>query len=114
MDMYVAAIADRLQIKDWFANGRLIFDDQGTLTGLRYNPDQGATKLTQLNEFCSQEKLDITQVMVVGDGANDVELFRATGHGILIADESPAADLQAEAWKTVASLNEIPAILPKH
>jgi phosphoserine phosphatase len=111
MDVYVAVIADRLQIKNWFANGRLIFDDQGTLIGLRYNPDQSATKLTQLNQLCSEEKLDITQVMVVGDGANDVELFRVTGHGILVADEPPSTDLQAVAWKTAARLDEIPAIL---
>jgi phosphoserine phosphatase len=111
MDMYVAVIADRLHIKDWYANGRLIFDDQGDLIGLQYNLDQSATKLTQLNEFCSREKIDPTQVIVVGDGANDMELFRATGRGILITDQASTVDLQEVAWKTVASLNEIPAML---
>jgi len=114
MDMYVATIADRLQIKDWFANGKLIFDDQGGLIGLEYSPNQSATKLVQLNKFCLQEKLDISKVMVVGDGANDIELFQATNHGILVADEPPAADVQAVAWKTVTSLNDIPAILSNH
>jgi len=43
----------------------------------------------------------------VGDGANDLELFAATGKGVAFTN-TPAAE---KAWKVVESLEDVPSVL---
>lgn len=108
MDLFVADVARRLGVAVWYANAHLTFGTGGELTALRYEANQGAAKLRQLEELCSARNFDIRTVTVVGDGENDAELFAATGRGILLAgDLSPRYD----AWRIVSRLEEIPAIL---
>jgi HAD superfamily phosphoserine phosphatase-like hydrolase len=108
MDLFVADVARRVGVDTWYANAHLTFDTGGELTALRYEADQGAAKLRQLEELCTARNLDIHTVTVVGDGENDAELFAATGRGILLTgDLSP----RYNAWRIVSRLEEIPAIL---
>lgn len=110
MDLYVATVARRLGVSRWFANTRLEFDSHGELIGLSYRLSQGAVKLSQLRRACREESVDIKNVTVVGDGANDLELFMATSRGVLVT-EAPTPDLRKTAWRTVNSLEEVPSVL---
>ncbi|WP_297547263.1 HAD family phosphatase [Amycolatopsis sp.] len=110
MDRYVSAVAAHLGIQDWFANGRLLFDEQDQLVGLKYRPDQSVVKLEQLRELCAHVQVDTTDTVVVGDGENDLNIFKETRRGILVST-NPIPDLQRAAWMIVPNLRDIPAIL---
>ena len=107
-DLYVGTVARRLGVETWFANSSLEFDSDGNLETLVYQTEQGRAKLDQLSRFCAENGIDIRTVTVVGDGENDAVLFAATGRGILVTRQPPA---RQGAWRVVAELAEIPALL---
>ena len=108
-DLFAEAIAHKLQIPHWYANASLVWDADGQLTDFHYVRDQAAQKLVDLELFASTVHVPVTQCAVVGDGPNDLETFRATGHGIAVGSTSPA--LQAAAWKEVTSLTDVMSAL---
>ncbi len=111
VDLYAAHIASRLRIEDYYANASLHFDKDMQFVGFDYTADQADVKLQQLEDYCKKNSLSITDCMAVGDGENDIELFKATGRGVLIKNGAVSEGLGRAAWKTIANLNEIPDLL---
>jgi len=94
----------------WYANSTLTWNNDGNLADMAYEPRAGEKKLKQFLEFCSRNSLEAEECATVGDDANDVELFKATGQGILV--ESPTSlALKDAAWKKVRTLAEVQGIL---
>lgn len=57
--------------------------ENGALTGTVVEPICGAqSKLEALREYCSERGIEPTQVLAVGDGANDIPMLQAAGLGV--------------------------------
>ena len=107
MDLYAQVVAERLGIKQWFANATLHWDARDELADMDYELQQDAMKLSKFMEFCGSSGIQAHECVVVGDGENDLMLFEATGNGILVGENPPIQHRQ-RAWKTVRSLAELP------
>ena len=109
MDLFAQTLAERLHVPHWYANTTLHWSDDGNLVDLDYIRDQAAHKLSQLQGFAKQIGADLHDCVVVGDGHNDVDIFRATGRGIALG---PAPEsLRSVSHKYAATLAEVQAIL---
>jgi HAD superfamily phosphoserine phosphatase-like hydrolase len=110
IDLYVEEIAKKVHADGWFANSSFEFDEKGNLLKLHYRDNQGKVKLEQLESLVRELKLDIHKVVYfVGDSENDIEVFKATGHGIAVNCEKD--NLLKTAWLKASSLNTISKIL---
>ena len=74
-------IAERLGFHDHQGNELAIED--GKLTGAVLEPILGrSAKLKTLTKLCEEKGLQPSQVLAVGDGANDIEMIKAAGLGV--------------------------------
>ena len=74
-------IADRIGFNDHQGN-QLTFDD-GKLTGRVLEPILGrSAKLNTLTKLCDEKGLAPSDVLAVGDGANDIDMIEAAGLGV--------------------------------
>lgn len=114
LDMYADITARRLGVTHVYANTKLVFAEDGALMSYDYVADQATKKLEQLQNFCSETGILPTDCLAVGDGLNDLALFKATGRGIML-DPDPRraglAELRAVSWKTVSTLAEVRPII---
>lgn len=110
VDLFAQVIAEMMGADTWYANATLTWDNEGNLADMAYEPRAGEKKLKQFLEFCSRNSLEAEECAAVGDDANDVELFKATGRGILVESPSSLA-LENVAWKKVRTLAEVRDIL---
>lgn len=111
VDLYAQHIAERLDVSDYYANAKLVFDDNGNLENFDYTTDQAEVKLQQLREFCAKYDLREDECIAVGDSDNDIELFRHTGRGVLINDGNVAVELKQSTWQTIVQLGELKRLL---
>ena len=78
---FTRRIAERLGFHDHQGNELAIED--GKLTGAVLEPILGrSAKLETLTRLCDEKGLLPTQVLAVGDGANDIEMIKAAGLGV--------------------------------
>lgn len=103
VDIYTATVARKLGIEHWYANTTLHWDAAGGLADMEYELNQAHKKLEQFTDFCHAQGIESYECIVVGDGENELELFKATGHGILIGP-NPSEDCRQQAWKSYQSL----------
>jgi phosphoserine phosphatase len=108
---YAEVIAKKLRVSEYYANADLYFDNEGELTGFHYDTDQASVKVDQLNNFCALHSIKPSDCIAVGDGNNDIGLFRITGNGILINTPDAAPTLKQAAWKTIDNLDEVRMLL---
>ncbi len=90
MDILVSMVAEQLGVALWRASNHFIFDDHNMLCQIDAPDNDAAAKLQQLRELAAEQQVSLSDCLVVGDGANDLPLFAATGNGVAFAD-SPAA-----------------------
>ena len=90
MDILVDMVAEQLGVALWRASNHFIFDDHDMLCQIDAPDSDAAAKLQQLRELAAEQQASLSDCLVVGDGANDLPLFAATGNGVAFAD-SPAA-----------------------
>lgn len=109
-DLYASIVAKELEVSDYFANSRFIWDMKGNLTDFIYQPEQAKQKLYHLQEYCSQYDLELTDCATVGDDYNDIEIFKATAHGIVLKKKR-IPELESVAWKKISSLHELAFLL---
>jgi phosphoserine phosphatase len=77
----IAPIADGLGVDAVRANGLEIVD--GRLTGRVRGPViDRAAKAVALREFAAEFDIDPGRTIAIGDGANDLDMLAAAGHGI--------------------------------
>lgn len=106
-DLYAQIVARRLGVDHWYANTRLVFSDDGVLISYDYVRDQPTKKLESFQQFLLETKLAATDCAAIGDGPNDMELFRATGRGVFIDHMLGTEDVstvRASAWQSVPDL----------
>ena len=78
---FTRRIAERIGFHDHQGN-ELIFED-GKLTGQVLEPILGrVAKLDTLTRLCTEKGLQLSDVLAVGDGANDIKMIEAAGLGI--------------------------------
>lgn len=87
MDLYAAAVASKFKNTEWYANTRLIFNEEDMIIDYEYHRDQVARKIEHLSDFCERHSILPTECAVVGNGENDVGIFALTGNGILFGTE---------------------------
>jgi HAD superfamily phosphoserine phosphatase-like hydrolase len=109
VDLFAETIACKLAVSHWYANTRLIWDQNGNLVDYDYEKDQSAVKLRQLEEFADKSRISVDECLVVGDGDNDLAMFEATGNGVAVGDAN--TPLMKAAWKHVGTLAEVRKVL---
>ena len=82
MDILVAQVADELGIALWRAGNQFIFDKNDELINIVAPDNDAEAKLEQLKQLAAERGLAMHNCLVVGDGANDLPLFQATGNGV--------------------------------
>lgn len=106
-DVLVEHVAKSLDIDLFASNAMLLFDTKDYFQELVMLGEEAQGKVVHLQAFCRRLGIQPDEVVCVGDGDNDLELFRATKHGITFTG-SPIAD---QAWKTIRDLSELPGVL---
>jgi phosphoserine phosphatase len=106
IDILVQMVAKELGIKYAKASNAFVFDKNGRLAGCHTGGDDTFAKLRHLEAFCELLNIPIEQCACIGDGANDIEMFRKTKHGITFK----GSDIENEAWKVVDGLNSVRAL----
>ena len=109
IDIYVGEIAKKLKVDGYYANSSLEFNDENILNKIHYRNNQGEIKVEQLRGLIEKLGIKMNEVVFVGDGENDTEIFKETGHGIAV--NSLSEELKSIAWKNIFSLGEIKDIL---
>lgn len=78
---FTRRIAERIGFHDHQGN-KLAFED-GKLTGEVLEPILGrSAKLNTLTRLCDEKGLEPSDVLAVGDGANDIKMIKAAGIGV--------------------------------
>jgi phosphoserine phosphatase len=78
---FTRRVAGRIGFHDHQGN-QLEFED-GKLTGRVLEPVLGrSAKLNTLNKLCGEKGLEPSDVLAVGDGANDIKMIEAAGLGV--------------------------------
>ncbi len=85
MDILVSMVAEQLGVALWRASNHFIFDDQDMLCQIDAPDNDAAAKVEQLRQLVAEQQVSLSDCLVVGDGANDVPLFIATGNGVTFA-----------------------------
>ena len=111
MKQYVKYVAKALSLDDYYSSAELMYDENGLLIDFDYSINQSAVKLVQLEQFCRRYGLGMSDCIVVGDGDNDIDIFKETNRGIFIEGEMSSESLRKVAWKSVAQLSEIIEII---
>jgi len=109
INIYVNSIARKLGVNGFYSNSSLEFDKKGVLQGIHYRENQKVVKVEQLQELIRKIGIDMNNVVFIGDSDNDIDVFRATKHGIAVSTSDE--ELKKVSWKTVNSLSEIKNIL---
>lgn len=106
VDMYVDKIARDLGITLAQGNSVLVFDSGENLERIVTFGDDYFAKLRHLESFCRRLGIALSECACIGDGENDIEMFRATGRGITFTGSPIASD----AWQVVDSISDLQKI----
>jgi len=110
IDSYLNYIAEELGIDGVYAGSHLIFDDMGELVSIESECLEGRNfKQEKLEMLAKEEEVDVREIIFVGDGDNDIGVFKMTGHGIALGSKNK--ELVENSWKQINSLSEIKEIL---
>lgn len=109
VDLYIATVARKLGIKDWYANTELIWDEQGNLIDFNYYVDQAGKKVEHFEQFAKQYGYSKEECIAIGDGDSDLLLFK-TIKGIAVNAE-PYPELEKLAFKKINHLGELKRLL---
>jgi HAD superfamily phosphoserine phosphatase-like hydrolase len=109
VDLYIQILAEKLGIKNWYANTELIWDATGRLTDFNYFVDQATKKVEHFHEFAQINGLTEDMCVAIGDGDSDMKLFEVI-KGIAVNSE-PNAELEALAKVKIEELSELKGIL---
>ena len=107
IDIVVSHVAHDLGISLSKANNTFIFDDNDRVS-IHTQGNDTIAKAVYLESFCDMLGIGLDECACIGDGANDIELFRRTGRGITFR----GSKIEAQSWKVIDSLKDIPMIFP--
>ena len=106
VDIVVDLVAKDLGISHAKANNSFLFDDADRLQSIHTCGDDTIGKADHLESFCEMLGIQMNECACIGDGYNDIEMFRRTDHGITFR----GSKIEKDAWKVIDSLRDIPAI----
>ncbi len=106
IDLVVEKVAKELSVSYYAANNQFVFDKDNKLKNMVTFDDETKAKVEFLKTFCKKERIRLTDCACIGDGSNDVALFKETKHGVTFTDSS----IKQYAWKTVDSLADLQRI----
>jgi len=110
IDVYLDCMVQKLNLDGYYAGSHLIFDKDGELESITSECIKSREyKEIKLRELAEREGVEVEDIIFVGDGDNDVEVFKMTKRGI--AMDTDNEELLDYAWKKVESLGEIQDIL---
>ena len=109
VDMYVRSVAEKIGAAGFYAHASLEFDANDVLSKINYGGDQNPWKAEVAGKLAKDYGVAPADMIFVGDGPNDVDVFKLTGHGIAVYPYDEKLD--GIAWKKVKSLSEIKDIL---
>ncbi|MEK9155350.1 MAG: HAD family phosphatase [Patescibacteria group bacterium] len=107
IDIIVDHVAKDLGIRYAKANNTFLFDENDRLKGVHAHGDDTIAKAQHLESFCDLLGVKMHECACIGDGENDVEMFRRTRKGITFT----GSRIESDAWKIVDSLQDIPQLL---
>jgi len=107
LDVMARNIAARLGIGEWFAANKIVFNSQDEMVDIEHSDHERDAKLLLLKEFCLKNDYELAEVIAVGDGGNDSEIFKVT-KGVLLGSNKELAPL---AWKQIDNLSELNDLL---
>ncbi len=111
IDLYAQIVARKLNVEYWYANTTLHWNEQDELVDMDYELNQADKKLEQFEEFCKTQELKPQDCIVVGDGENDLGLFKSSGNGVLLLGDEKADEYKQYAWKVAPNLAALEEIL---
>lgn len=103
MNILVELVAKELSIKYFAAVNKFIFDKANRLVAIKSLGDENTAKVKLLANICSQLSINITNCACVGDGANDIDLFQTTKHGITFT----GSEIKDYAWRVINNLEDL-------
>lgn len=108
-DVVAKHIATELGILYYKGNARFTFDNDGAFVGLENDGEEKYAKVEHLTSFTNKLGVTLEECACVGDGGNDMEIFKVTQHGITFSSSSD--EIKQVAWKVVDSLGDIKDVL---
>lgn len=110
INIFVEVLARKLNIKDYYAVTKFIFDDYDVLIDFQYTLSRGKEKLSFLNEFTKKYNYSLNECAAIGDGDSDMPLFKQVALPILfIAEETSEENMimvkkHLNSWKGIKDL----------
>jgi phosphoserine phosphatase len=98
----------RLGIDLSYTCSEIVFRDDGTFEDIANDKDEAPAKLRIFERVCAEHGVDPNEAIMVGDGGNDLEIFKRTKKAIQIGNYEP---LKEFAWKRVENLSEIKELI---
>ena len=108
LESYVQYFSKILNVDGYYSNGDFVYDNNNEITDLNFDPDEKSRKVTQLRQLMAQLQIKLVQVVYIGDGDNDIEVFKIVKG---IAVHSKSKELIKLAWKSTNSLSDIKNII---
>ncbi|MCU0660285.1 MAG: HAD-IB family phosphatase [Candidatus Pacebacteria bacterium] len=113
------AVGKKVGIDHVYTTTALVFADDGYVSSIELHKsmdalpmrtikDEGLAKRSIFEEVCAVFGVAPEQTMYIGDGGNDIEIFKQTKKGVLLGEFAPLRDL---AWKKVSNLTDIIGLL---
>jgi len=103
IDILVEMVAHDLGIKYFKANNTFIFDDNDRIQSIHTYGDEISAKADHLESIAEMLGINIKECACIADGANDIEMFSRTSHGVTFKN-SP---IEKEAWKVIESFDDL-------
>lgn len=96
----------RIGIELVYTCSEIFFDENGAFLDITNadTEDEALTKLHLFQSVCTEYGVDPKETIMVGDGSNDVEVFKHTNKGIHIGEHRK---LREHAWKHVENISEV-------
>ncbi len=104
----ILPVVAELGVDHVFTAVELVFDGEGKIESMIDHSDERHAKLVAFENVCAEHGVNPEDAIAVGDGGNDVEIFKKTKKGILLGSYEKLKPL---AWKQVQSLSEIKELL---
>lgn len=107
IDILVEYVANELGIEYYRVNNYFTFDKNNNLKDILTIDNDYTAKLIQLRSLCNTLHIKMNEVVCVGDGDNEKDIFEETGKGITFK----GSKIESDAWKVVDKLEDIRSIL---
>lgn len=85
-----------------------MFDNDGKFSSIIDQSDEMHAKVKSFIKVCAEHNVLEEDALVVGDGGNDLEIFKKSKKAIQIGNHEP---LKEFAWKHIKSLSEIKELI---